>query len=61
MREKFPLHYELEFGEYSNEADIGIQKIVLTDITGEDSTIIENTIIMQLEDDYNFVMSFEIQ
>lgn len=61
MREKFPLHYELEFGEYSNEADIGMQKIVLTDITGEDSTIIENTIIMQLKEEFDFVMSFEIQ
>lgn len=61
MREKFPLHYELEFGEYSNESDVGIQKIILTDITGEDSTIIENTIIMQLKDNYDFVLSFEIK
>lgn len=61
MREKFPLHYKLEFGEYSNEADIGMQKIILRDITGEDLEIIENTIIMQLKDDYDFVMSFEIK
>lgn len=61
MREKFPLHYKLEFGEYSNESDIGMQKIILTDITEEDKNEIQNTIIMQLKDNYEFVMSFEIQ
>ena len=60
MREKLPLHYKVEFGEYSNETDIGMQKITFTDITGENLNAIKTTIIMQLKDNYEFVMSLEV-
>ncbi len=60
MREHFPLHYQLQVGEITQTNQIYTQYIILTDITGETDEKIENTIIMQLQDDYNFVMSFEV-
>lgn len=58
MREKLPLHYEVEYMDFSQEGDLYSQKIVLTDILGEDSTKIEITIIMQLKEEFDFIMSF---
>lgn len=60
MRERYPLHYDFELGENTETNGIYTQTIKLTDITGEDESIIENTIIMQLLDNYEFVMSFEV-
>ena len=60
MREKFPLHYKLNVGITEEVNGIYKQKIMLQDITGESSEEIENTIIMQLKDNYEFVMSFEV-
>lgn len=60
MRERYPLHYDFELGESTETNGTYTQTVKLTDITGEDETVIENTIIMQLLDDYEFVMSFEV-
>lgn len=60
MREKFPLHYKLSVGATEEVNGIYKQRIKLKDITGESNEEIENTIIMQLQDDYQFVMSFEV-
>ena len=58
MREKLPLHYQAEYSEYSEEEDLYTQKVTLTDILGEDNTKTEISIIMQLKEELDFVMSF---
>lgn len=58
MREKFPQHYKVEFGKSSKEGKIYTQEIILTDITEENQSQVSNTIIMQLKDNYEFIMSF---
>ena len=61
MRENFPLHYDVEYTTYSNEGTTYVQQINLTDITGETEGTISLNIIMQLKDNYEFVMSFSLQ
>lgn len=61
MRENFPLHYKLSVGQTEEVNGIYKQRIILEDITGASDEKIENTIIMQLKDNYEFVMSFEIK
>ena len=61
MREEFPLHYKLSVGKFEEINGTYTQKIVLKDITGESEEEIENTIVMKLKDNYEFVMSFEIK
>lgn len=61
MRDNLPLHYQLQVGQFEETNQTYTQYIVLTDITGETSDEIENTIIMQLKDDYDFVMSFSVE
>ena len=61
MRELLPLHYDVEYTTYSNENSTYVQTINLTDITGETDETINLNIIMQLKDNYEFVMSFSVQ
>lgn len=61
MRENFPLHYDVEYTTYSSENSTYVQQINLTDITGETEGTISLNIIMQLKDNYEFVMSFSVQ
>lgn len=58
MRQYFPAHYTIEYGETTKEEDNYIQKITLKDVTGEDTREIQRTIIMRLKDETDFVMSF---
>lgn len=58
MRESLPLHYKIEYKDASKENETYIQNIVLSDITGEEEKSLHMSIIMQLKDDYEFVMSF---
>ena len=60
MRERYPSHYDFELGESTETNGTYTQTIDLTDILGEDGAVIENTIIMQLLDNYEFVMSFGV-
>lgn len=64
MRAQLPEHYTIEFEEYSEKGKTSEQKIYLNTITEKDSENneegIEKTIFMQLKDDYNFVMSFNV-
>lgn len=60
MREKFPLHYDIEYTTSSNENTTFIQQINLIDITEETQESISLNVIMQLKDNYDFVMSFEV-
>lgn len=59
MRGKFPYYYGLNLSDYSNEAGVHIQKILMTDITAKQKMTVPETIIMKLTDD-GFVMSFRV-
>ena len=61
MRENFPLHYDVEYTTYSSEGSTYVQQVNLTDITGKTEGTISLNIIMQLKDNYEFVMSFSLQ
>lgn len=61
MKENFPLHYDLQFGQTSNNNGIYEQEIILTDITGASNEQIQRTVIMQLRENYEFVMSFNLE
>lgn len=61
MRENFPLHYDVEYTTYSSEGSTYVRQINLTDITGETEGTISLNIIIQLKDNYEFVMSFSLQ
>ena len=61
MRENFPLHYDVEYTTYSSEGSTYVQQINLADITGNTDGTISLNVIMQLKDNYEFVMSFSVQ
>ena len=61
MRDQYPLHYQVLYGEITERNGTYVQSVKLKDITGEDSTEHMIDIIMQLQDDMNFVMSFTMQ
>ena len=58
MRENYPLHYSIDYISYQEEMNTFVQTISLKDITNESADTKQMTIIMQLKDNYNFVMSF---
>ena len=60
MRRAFPEHYEIEFGEFNKESGIYTLEVIFNDVTGNEQNRKEKTILMRLEDDMNFVMSFNI-
>ncbi len=61
MKAIFPLRYKVEYGEFSEEGNTYMQEITLSDVTGEQDGGIQTTAIMQLKDDYQFVMALEIK
>ena len=61
MRDQYPLHYQVLYGEITERNGTYVQSVKLKDITGVDSTEHMIDIIMQLQDDMNFVMSFTMQ
>lgn len=61
MRNTFPLHYKVQYGEFEEENNTYMKQIILTDITEKEEGEIQTTIIMQLKDDYQFVMSLGIE
>ena len=60
MRDKYPGHYEVLYGDIIERNGIYSQSIILKDITGEDETEYPLDMIMKLGDDMNFVMSFTL-
>lgn len=61
MREKLPLHYKVEYSNFSEENETYMLDITLTDITEEEEGSVQISIIMQLKEDLDFVMSFSFQ
>lgn len=60
MREILPLHYEIEYNDFSEEGKTTITTITLKDATKETEESKEMSIFMQLKEDLDFVMSFNI-
>lgn len=60
MNENYSLQYSITYNEYKEENDISIMSITLKDILGKNETTKDLKIIMQLNNNYDFVMSFEI-
>lgn len=60
MRENYPIHYSVTFSDYNEETDVSIVSMSLRDITGENNMQKDLKIIMQLKENYDFVISFEI-
>ena len=61
MREKLPLHYKVEYSNFSEEKETYMQDITLTDITEEEEGSVQISVIMQLKEELDFVMSFSFQ
>ena len=59
MNENYPSTYNVEYTTYNQENETYMQTIILTDKNSDEQK--ENTIIMQLKDNYEFVMSFSVQ
>lgn len=60
IKAKLPLHYSIEYTTYSNEGSTYAQTIKLSDITEKTSETITMNVIMQLKNNYDYVMSFSI-
>ena len=60
MKENYSLQYSITYNEYKEENDISIMSITLKDILGKNETTKDLKIIMQLNNNYDFTMSFEI-
>lgn len=61
FRQNYPLHYEVEYFSFEEIGNkIFVQKIKFKDITGLNTDTIDFTVIMKLDDDTKFSMSFEI-
>lgn len=61
MRENYPLHYNAQYSDFTEENGTYTLDITLTDITEEDKSEKQFTAIMQLKEDYEFVMSFNVE
>ena len=59
MRQNYGEHYDVEFGDFSNEGNTYVQPLTLTTISGSGENK-EITIIMRLNENYGFTMSFVI-
>ena len=59
MRQNYSSHYEFEFTNNSEDNGVFVQDVNLKDVSDENN-VKTLTVIMQLKEDYNFVMSFEI-
>lgn len=61
IREKYPLHYRVEYYNFEKKGEnIYVQQINLFDITEMDENILEFVIVMRLDQGTNFSMSFEV-
>ena len=60
MREKYQLHYNVQFEDFSEENNVYSVKVVLKDVLDE-NTKQEINVIIVLKDNYDFEMSFNIQ
>lgn len=61
IKKELPVHYGVKFTTYSNENSTYVQSIEISDITGSTKDVKTLDIIMQLKDNYEFVMSFSIK
>lgn len=60
IRNNYPAHYKALYGEFTERSGIYAQNIVLENIDNEESSEQELDIIMDLQENMNFVMSFTV-
>lgn len=60
MREKFPGHYKLNYGNYEKQGQNNVQEVVLTQIVEDEVGSVSTSVVMKLLEGTNFVMSFNI-
>lgn len=61
MRNNYPLHYEVQYNSFKEQgSNIFVQQITLVDVTEESLQKPELTVMMKLQEETDFVMSFEI-
>ena len=60
MRNQYPAHYQALYGDTTERSGVFAQNIVLRNIDEEESSEQNLDIIMSLQEDLNFVMSFTI-
>ena len=60
IREFLPLHYKAQYSEYTEQNGTYATTITLSDITGESQETKQITVIMQLKEGTDFVMSFSV-
>lgn len=60
MRQNMPLHYDVNYESFETRSGVYVQTISLTDVTEESEDIVNLTIIMDLLEDMDFKMSFNI-
>lgn len=60
MRAKYPLHYSTQYTDYDRNSNLEILTVKLTDITGKNKDVLELKIVIKLEEDFKYSMSFEI-
>lgn len=59
MKEKLPLHYKAEYSaDYTQEKDIFLQELTLENVINVQSDTVKISVIMQLKEGTDFVMSF---
>jgi|GEM_PF-2996582 len=61
MKNIFPSYYDVTYNNFSKERDINMQTITLKDRNSGSTIGREMSIIMQLKENYDFVMSFGIE
>ncbi len=60
MREKYPSHYSLSFTNFTQTNDVFIQTIKLKDLTNTNAQELSVDIIMKLEDNMKYTLSFTV-
>ena len=61
IKKYMSLHYDVQYTTYSNENSTYVQTIELKDFDNKLDSIIRLNIIMQLKDNYDFIMSFNVE
>ncbi len=60
MRAKYPLDYSTHYINYDKNGELEILTVELTDITGKNKNTSELKIVMKLEKDFKYILSFEL-
>lgn len=60
MKQYFPAHYKIEFGEFAEEAGVYTQLVTFINMENDKDVQLERTFIIQLKENNEFVMSMNL-